>query len=64
MILCDACKGKKVQVGLGNLTIDCPSCRGIGWIDEFIPELKTTLKDVMDNPKRKKRKMSETVLQC
>jgi hypothetical protein len=65
MLSCDGCKGKKKIVGLGNILQDCPTCRGIGWIE--LPEnaLKVTLADVMTTVKRKKKKViNEPVLNC
>jgi hypothetical protein len=65
MIICDVCKGRKTMVGLGNLTKDCPYCNGVGWIATPDQGLKVTLKDVMMQPKRKKKKIgNENVLQC
>lgn len=53
------------MVGLGNLMKDCPTCNGIGWIDEPNEELKVTLKDAMVVTKKKKKKVNnETILQC
>lgn len=66
MISCDSCGTRKKIVGLGNLMIDCPKCRGIGWLE--IPEArKVTLGDTMDIPKRKQKKKIdkiEPVLHC
>jgi DnaJ-class molecular chaperone len=65
MINCDSCKGRKKIVGLGNIQQDCPSCRGIGWIEIPDDTLKVTLADVMENPKRRKKKIThEAILQC
>jgi phage FluMu protein Com len=64
MINCAACRGIKKIKGLGNIEHDCPACKGIGWVEIPETELKVTLKDVMDNPKRKKKKSVENVLQC
>ena len=65
-ISCQDCRGTKKIVGLGNIHKDCPSCRGIGFIELPQNELKVTLKDVMDNSKIRKNKKiaNETVLQC
>jgi len=45
---------------------DCPHCKGIGYIETVKDEIKSTLKDVMSNPKkiRKKKVVNEPVLQC
>ena len=68
MIQCKSCLGKKKITALGNFIIDCPTCRGIGFIDEPGKQLKVTLKDVMDLPQkkrgRKKKIINEAVLQC
>ena len=66
MISCEICRGTKKIVALGNISKDCPSCRGIGFIELPNNELKVTLKDAMINSKiRKKKKIAnETVLQC
>jgi hypothetical protein len=64
MLSCDACKTRKKIVGLGNMLIDCPSCNGVGWIEIPEQELKVTLGDMMNNPKRKKKKPVEPEVYC
>lgn len=63
---CLSCFGRKKIVGLGNMSQDCPHCKGIGYIETVKDEIKSTLKDVMSNPKkiRKKKVVNEPVLQC
>lgn len=67
MINCDNCKGRKQVIGLGNIQKDCPSCRGIGWVELPDNDLKVTLADVMDTNKKRGRKKKinhEEILQC
>ena len=55
-ISCQDCRGTKKIVGLGNIHKDCPSCRGIGFIELPQNELKVTLKDTSKRRVRKKAK--------
>lgn len=65
MIHCPACKGKKIMIGLGNIEKDCPSCRGVGYINPPSDDLKVTLGDVMKTGKVKKKKHNDgTILHC
>lgn len=65
MLNCESCKTRKKIIGLGNMLIDCPSCKGIGWIEIPEKEMKVTLAEVINNPKKNRKKVTrEPVLQC
>lgn len=48
-VTCKACKGNKKINGLGNMTIDCPHCKAIGWV----------LREDMAKDKRREAKLLE-----
>jgi len=63
---CLSCLGRKTLLSLGNMQKTCPYCFGLGYIKEENKELVTSLAEVLEKPKRgRKRKVfSEKVLQC
>jgi len=55
---CDSCKGRKRLLGLGMMYIECPACKGIGWIiedapkSEVIPAEESVFDETLDQPKK------------
>ncbi len=63
MILCDACYGKKMILGLGGIAKECDKCCGTGFISSP-DDKKTVLGEPLKAPKckRKKSTVNENIL--
>jgi len=36
LVQCGCCKGRKTITGLGNMTVDCVGCKGVGFVEQLV----------------------------
>jgi len=51
LIKCIPCQGRKIVLGLGNMSRKCDACKGIGYVEKLEPEPVKNTKGEKGNEK-------------
>lgn len=62
LIKCDACRGSKSVVSLGNISKKCSKCSGIGFVESNLSDLISLSSDQNQEPRRKYGRPKKEVL--
>jgi hypothetical protein len=48
-LFCDVCIGKKYVIGMGMMQVNCPKCKGLGYVDGTVIKVEEQNIDVFSD---------------